>query len=169
MLHPLKHDGHILKLSAHTFELYVFFDIGTLLEHLSSFFFLPIVSASRDDFELTSSCSANCFTRSISSISASCLRLSSRNLKTMFFLTICKSSSDQVYWVFVTRERICFLNVRVLELVFTHFFKPPSLSFDSFDSNVLMSLRKFSNPKTDPCVFIELMFLNVGDQIMFLI
>lgn len=153
------HPDHILTPSAHTFEQYVFFDIGTLLAlKCVSFFFLPTAPASRDDFEPTSSCScASCFARSISSISASCFRLSSRNLRTvLFFLTICTLSADQVlHQVFVTRRWIRYRYVRVSKLVFTHFFEPPSLSFDSFDSNVLMSLRKFSNPKTNRWDFIE--------------
>lgn len=74
--------------SAYTFEQYVLIEIGTLLTQFRSFFFLLITPASCDDFGPTSSCSTSCFTRSISSFSADCLKRSSRNLRTTWFFFI---------------------------------------------------------------------------------
>lgn len=95
-----------------------------------SFFFLLIVSTC--GFE-TTSCSASCFTRSISSNSANCLRFSSRNLK-KYYIPLYFGICWLIYYTYT------------FQLTFTHFFEHPSFNFDSFDSNVFMSFRKFSNP-----------------------
>lgn len=80
----------------------------------------------------TTSCSASCFTRSISSVKTYCLTLSSRNLKNIiFFFVICR----RIHYTYT------------FQLFFTHFFEHPSFNFDKLDSNVLMSFRNFSNPK----------------------
>lgn len=51
-------------------------------------------------------------------------------------------------------------------MTFTHFFEHPSFNFDSFDSNVFISFRNFSNPKINfllalSCIKLQCMLLNM--------